>query len=336
LPVIVGMFFLTLHSDNLWSKFLRLKPFLILGQISFSIYLTHTIAIEMFVRSGEPETLSAMWIATLLAIPMTLFLSAILNFCLERPYFNKIRAASTTSAASAKKITLLKDKDEPRIYATILGKVVTFSLVMLFFVWTGFRVPVAMTALVVSHYYPQVKKVTALQHEALRFDFVGQYSNLGMMFVHLRPLTKAEQTSLNIGPGPDDLAAVNVKVTTDGDKEIASNNYPVYQISDSHFHPIGLPLTPASQNQNFTTTISLTGDKPMLPIAFVNDQPALRTAYFFTKKESLTQPKLLSTLLLNKLIQPFQEKEAHTLILYFTPLLGLLLIANIRQVLSKK
>jgi peptidoglycan/LPS O-acetylase OafA/YrhL len=106
------VFFLTLKVNNEWSHWLKVKWMVLLGNVSYAVYLTHTLALEIFVKDGNPHTVVQTIIILIASIVATALLTVFVHFYLERPYIleriktkprNKLQATAIVLAQLQKK-----------------------------------------------------------------------------------------------------------------------------------------------------------------------------------------------------------------------------------------
>ncbi len=87
-----GLFALSYMAAVAWLPNVVSRVFAYVGELSFSIYLTHFLVIRMmtshrlFVRFSPDVTISAMLNTVLFAVPLTLALSSLTYFLIERPF----------------------------------------------------------------------------------------------------------------------------------------------------------------------------------------------------------------------------------------------------------
>lgn len=309
---------ITISKQNGWVTFLRSPVLMLIGKLSYALYLTHTIAIELFVlKSGDPKTIETMIVVGLEAIVTMAVLSTLLHYFLEIPYFTrKIVAKPSTKATSIN----WQLKGYPKTIAIS-------SAVFLLLVWIGYRIPVTLTSKVANHYDKTLPPLSLITTHPLTLNFTGERSNLGMILFHIKPLTDTELKKLHSIRGGETEQALVVDVEDQRGTKLTSNRYPLYQMYDAPFHPVGLPLDPQSEGKPLKVKLYLSGPRVNQVIAFANTDVTFRSVYFYDKKTLLTHPLLLLTTAFDKLTQSFTEKGALLVLLLCGPLLGALLFS---------
>lgn len=330
LPVSL-VFFLTLEPENGWSRFLQLPLLTKAGKISYSIYLTHTIALEMYVRMKPPADVREMiWNAVISLGTMFVF-AYLLHIKLERPYFNKDSNLPKSITLNNQFFAKLRSFFVVKPIVSLAGIVVT----LLFLVWYGFRVPVPLLTHVVNHSDQSIPYHNLITTKPLLLSFTGQYPNLGMILLSLKPLSQEEVTKQNLFLGRDAECTLDINVKDKTDSTLVSSQYKMFQIFESRFHPVGLPLQADSQNKKLTISLQ-SSEEPRRFVNLVNDGITFRTIYFLDRKEILKHPIQLLSLLIEKLTQPFMEHNAQMVLLFLSPLMGVLLIAQLQRSLAKQ
>ena len=308
---------ITVAKQNGWVSFLRNPVLMLIGRLSYALYLTHTIAIEMFVlKSGDPKTIETMIHVGLQAIAVMTLLSIILHYFLEVPYFSR----KIASKASAKPATI--DWSLRGYRKTMLLGTAAF----LFLIWLGFRIPVALTSKVVNHIDRSIPPLSVITTNPITFSFIGQRPNLGMILFHIKPLTDSELTTLNVKRGGETEQALLVDVLNEKGAKLTTNRYPLYQMYDAPFQPVGLPLDPQSEGKPLQAKLYLSGPRVSQVIALANTDVTFRSVYFYDKKTLLTNPVLLLSTIFDKATQSFTEKGALVVLMLCGPLLVVLLL----------
>lgn len=314
IPVML-MFLTTLASTNAWSTLLQSRPLVYLGQRSYSYYLTHTIAIEMFVKMSEPKNLIEVAAVAIPSLIMTLMLGWFLHEYLEKPYLtNKFPRPVTLPEKKTAVTSEWSSSATQRNIAIAL-------LVIFFLSWYGFRIPTRLTALVADHHTAQFPAETILETQPTELPFTAANNNLGMLFFHFKPLKEEDIILRKIPHGSDTDQSLIVSVFDESGKEVATNNYSLYQIWESRFHPVGLPLITDSAGKKYTVKLFISSSNAMQRVALMNSGITFRSVYFFGKSELLKNPQLLISLLSQKIVQPFTEKETQQILLFISPLL---------------
>lgn len=315
IPLIM-MFFVTLTQRNWWKRLLESKILVMLGTVSYALYLTHTLALEMFVRTGEPKTV----LQALLTLSMSLVVvgisAALVHIMLERPYTHD-------------KIVTPK-KTQPIIKETSLRKSARIAAVTMVFgvllaIWQANRVPVSPLAVVHNHFDAQLSAKTLIEYQRpVTISFTGANNQLGMVMIHLKPLSESEQLALgSMQRGGETLAALRVTVRS-GNQVIQESAYPLYQIYQARFFMVGIPIQSNSANQQYVIELEISDPLANTSLALINEDVTVRSVYFLPKQTYYQQPKALFELVWGKLTQPFFELAAMSQLLFVSPVLLLL------------
>src|SRR6185369_2190092 len=94
--------FISLTPGARFGQWLEHPLLTTLGKYSYSLYLIHSLVIEIFTRGGEPATLGQAAVLILLSFIGSLVLAKILHFLVEQPYFT-LRKAKVVPFPTSKK-----------------------------------------------------------------------------------------------------------------------------------------------------------------------------------------------------------------------------------------
>lgn len=316
-------FILALKTDNNWHAFLTNRFLVTLGQYSYSLYLTHSIAIELFIRNGEPNNLYQMIVAILLSIPVMIFLSIILHHALEKPYFFKIKQ-------NAIKNDIKKHFHQNQFTPQ---KVVFFSAILLSLLWYGFHEPLSLKAYSQSHNANKEQKHILITTTPVTFEFLSENNNLGLLLFHLKPLTDAEIKQRNIARGSNDDVSLEITIL-EKDAVVSKNTFALNILTESRFHPTGLPLITDSKGKTYIVVLRLTGDNSSQLLSLVNDSFTFKSVYFYSARD-LLQPHTLYKHITHKLTQPFTDNASHRIGLYLLPSILVLFYITVQSQTKK-
>jgi peptidoglycan/LPS O-acetylase OafA/YrhL len=309
----LSLVFLVTLSDTAWSVVLNNRILRTLGEYSYSIYLTHTISIEMFTRKNSPTSFNEMVVVTALGLAMTGLLSYLLHYYLELPYFNRPKKAKALKTSKG-----VSEVNEKRISPQRVLVGLAASLVVL--IWMRNRVPVSLSALVVGHQISGLEKTRVLTTTPVKLNFQASAPNLGVLLLHLRPLSDAEVSLLGFWRGPGDLSDMQAKLSSGGEL-VAESSYKLYQISESRFHPIGIPIQANSNARDYDLELSVTDSRAYHFVSLLSEDVSLRSVYFISKQELLTNPQLLMRVAVSRIFQPLTERSSFKIMLLCVPLL---------------
>lgn len=300
-------------NKNGWTDFLSQAWLVKIGQLSFSLYLTHTIAIEMMTRSSVPQNITEMLYINGIAVVISFILAFVLHHSLEKPYFNKIKELKSVVTSARRKYEVFFNKKTFALLTTVL----------LFLIWYAFRTPIALTAQAVNHVDTNQAELIPITTQPLHFQFTASENNFGMVLLNLKPLDDKDLKDFGMSRGKDGEESIKV-VIKDGATVLTDTNYSLKQMQQSRFHPVGLPIYQNSQGRNIDMDIYLTSTDTLQHIALVNQDSIFRSIYFMSKKELLKNPVLLIKHVYLKISEPFKEKLALYTIVHISPLLLIL------------
>jgi len=306
------MFIITLQNEQLWSRWLQRRSLVFLGQMSYSLYLTHTIAIELWVKRGAPITLGEMLIDIAGAFILMAVFSYVLHQQMEKPYFVDRLKKQEEEKISSDTAQIPSSKQQ-----SLFGYgVVTVCLFVI--IWIAFHVPLSPFAIAKS--YPQsLETITVLSHNSTELHFTAEQDNLGMIMLSLKPLNEQEQQRLGLVKGVESDDALLVDIYDDQQQLVNHVRFPTFQIYESAFHPIGLPIQSNSAHQTYAIELSMESSNPINHLALLSSPTNFRAVYFPNKTTFLRNPRLLTQLVLEKMIQPFRESSAQVVLLSFLP-----------------
>jgi peptidoglycan/LPS O-acetylase OafA/YrhL len=314
---ILGLFLLSFQKNNIVPRVLSHPWLLKLGEWSYSLYLTHSISIELISKNGEPTTAAQAAIAGVASLILTFALALVLHYRLERPYF-----LNRLERSKEEKVKTSKSRYWTWIPVSLL------SLLILSAVWFAFRTPVTLSATVARHINTAVSPRTLLQPEPLRLPFTAASDSLGMVIIALSSAKNHEVADDQTNLRRETETQVHATLLDDADNVIAQSRFAAYSIIDSPFFVIGLPIIPDSAGKNYTLELAHPSANPFHHFVLVNDGTALRSVYYPDKKILLKNPILLTKHLLTKLIQPFTEEQTQRTLLLLSPLLGTLILTQ--------
>lgn len=311
------IFAVTVSNTNGWSRFLRLPPLVWLGNYSYAIYLTHSLAISTFAVKDGPQSLTQMFEIAGSALLATLLMSYIIHYFLELPYFNKVKSVALDNKSV---IPSPKIESKPRL----IPLVPILILVILSLVWLAYRVPNSLTSLALSH-RQHLNQLSVIRPQTLNLILPATENNLGMFIVSLRHLTDDEIKRLQLKRGDNADAALVVEIKDDQGTSLNQSTFPLYQIFESRFFTLGFPVQTTSKGKNYTLDLKVDSDKSLYYLALLDKGVTARSVYFLDKASLIKNPTSLLKLGITKITQPFTEPEVWYVLALMTPLLGSLM-----------
>lgn len=305
IPTVIAVTW-ALHSPA-FSQWLS-QPWLVkLGGYSYVIYLTHTIAIEMFMKGGEPQTVLGAFLKVLGAIVVTTLLTVVIYRWVEQ----KPAHLPTTATAHPQPwwATMIKrvGKILERVSTPLAQPHLAWGWIALaFFIvgaaWYGYRAPVSLFLPLQPHLISSLPAQTLITQQPTFVSFTATHPNLGMMLLHLKQTKDLTYFNEQAVAQPTQL---QVAVLDANQETLSTSVYQVMELGDSQFHPIGIPVQLHSQDQTYTLRLQALNPQPEQVTALINDGVTLRSVYFPTKAELLRQPALLGKTIWSQLSDPF-------------------------------
>ncbi len=304
---------LILSLDNkvtAWTSLLNRTWLVKLGVYSYSLYLTHTIAIEMFVKSGQPTTLLQMFFVAFLAIFTTGVLSYLLHHLVEQTYFIRKK-----TLAAQKMPTKIENKPRQSAKAAkFYWLPIAMSFFILFAIWYSFRLPVSLSSLVQNHQLANFPETSIITDQPLIIPFTATQDNLGLLFLDIKRFSAEELETMTAARGGNDTSSLLVSIFDEEGREIATNRYLLQHLTTNAFSVVGLPLQTSSALKNYSLSLRIEDINASQVIALVNTQFPLRTVYLSDKRSLFSNPKLMFQLAISKISQPFIEHAAKQII----------------------
>lgn len=298
------MFFLSLVQRLTWTNWLQTKWLRLIGTVSYAIYLTHTLALETFVKTGEPTTVLKSVSTLVISIITTVILATLVHKYLERPYFVDKFASKH----------FLKKTFKININQTIWLITISYFIA----IWLAFRTPISILATQTNHRSHGLSKINPITPQPLVLNFTAQENHLGMLIIHLEQqvnnnLLKTEKINLD----PAELIAT---LKLNGNI-IQQTKFPIYQIYQAKFFTIGLPIQKSSHLMPYQLELGVSHLVSTKNLVLINDDNYLKSIYFPEKQTYIRQPKKILWLGLEKIFLPFTEWPAQIAIILSLPML---------------
>lgn len=332
--------FVSLIPQSSFGKWLEQRWLVTLGKYSYSLYLLHSIVVEMFTRNGEPTTLVDGLVTTLLTFTVSIILSKLLFTLIEAPYFElrKARVIPLEMAAKAKqKVT---EKAVFAAYSLWAARraVMGLSLVLLLMVYFGYRSLSSFFTQSVAHrsqpigfnLNPRILEVTTTP---LRFEFLGDANNLGMITTSVRSEEVKTEGVTHASGTPGE---VEIRLYDDQNQQLASTRYRIHEIGESRYHPFGFPVVSDAQGKQFAVEYQIVQEDPARALIIETGDADFRTLYLTNKSELLKNPQALFTFVLNKLTEPFLKPSAIYTMVQLAPFMLLIWIGLFRGRFQEK
>lgn len=332
--LIGAVLFITLIPESSFGKWLEHPVLVALGKYSFSLYLIHSLVVEVFTHGRpEPTTLTEAAVLTAVTFIVSVILAKVLFFIIEAPYFN-IRKVTTKPLEATAKIKPKTDKPRFPTYSPRTARVAVVGLtVMTFFlIYTGYKSLASFFTLSVPHTNLPLRlnaspRTIPLTTETLRYEFVGDADNLGMITTSLKA---GEVKNDGVIQASDIPGVLQIRLLDENNALLAQTEYKVHEIGESRYHPFGFPVIADAKGKKFFVEYQITQDDPARALVIEASDAQFRTLYLTNKSELLKQPMKFASFVLNKLTEPFLKSSTLYTILHVVPFLGLLFFTVFR------
>jgi len=303
--IIIGI---SLDQRNLLSKMFSSKILVFLGLISYSIYLSHTAVIHILEALFKPaSSLSAILFIGLI-ITITIVLSRILYFLLERPYFLRPK--------EAKEIILNMSPNLAKPAFLVLGAIcviyilATFNAYQSTFNFFSIEYPASHVVFISPQINPNQNSLSLKTYPVVDMQIYSPENNLGIIVMHL-----TAKNSMN---------NLTFHIKEKGAKDwYATTSYKLSTVGDSKNHPFGFPVIADSKGKTYDIKLSLPNIKTPTPeYAWIETTPAsIRNVYPVNKMQLIKNPSQLFTFVEKKIFNVFLNKEAQEVAILLSPFL---------------
>jgi peptidoglycan/LPS O-acetylase OafA/YrhL len=291
-------FVIALNSRTLWASALSAPLLRRLGIMGYSLYLTHTIAIELVSRYWEPATFLQLIAYNLGTVMLIMVFASFLHVTMEFPYFHKTKALAVQDQHPSKIFTV-----------TVSTRFLMASIALIVLVWYGYKIPASFATLAVNTKNQSLPQEIPISSKPVTIPFVAKYDNLGILTIAVRPLSKEEMVRFGYTPGKNVYGNLTAKVTDGIGRIVNTTLYPLYQIYDSKFFMIGLPVEEHSAGKEYRLQLSTQESGVPSFLALENNSVTVRQIYMVNKTELFKSLPLAAKVLWNKFSLPFSESE---------------------------
>lgn len=307
----LSLFILTLlDHESVSSKIFSNKLLVFFGTYSYALYLVHSFVIgwaQNFISQNTPFIRLAL---TILVFIISIALSWILHYLLERPYFiyRSAKKAETRTVISTQKYTGSKT-------------MIAAFLLLIILLYFAYKPPLSLFTFSkrygVRTYLPTHRYIS-LSSAVTEKKFVARHNNLGMIQFHIRNR-------------PTDIkgyeeAQLLVRLKNEENQILGTSSYELSQIIDSRYHPFGFPLQEVSKDRIYTIEYQLTDDVLAQDIQLNSSEGDFITVYFIDKKELLKQPRVALIWILSKITEPAANPSFWWNMIWITPFILLVWI----------
>lgn len=296
ITLLVGM---ALDSSRNYAKFLENKALIFLGRISYSLYLCHTIIITISREMYQPKSSFEEIISIAVTFAAALCLSYILNYLLEKPYFDKSNAT--------------REKTKP-IAVRIKKVVLTFAAAYVLFIIFAYQSQFNFFSIEKQH---SNKHISLNTTPIAVIDIKASENNLGIIAMDI---LYTEEKSITAPQKQILTFKLREKGTTN---YYAINTYNPRELNGQSSYPFGFPVIVDSKGKVYEAELSLT--KPYLSQYVTVEQGSVKTIYSADKKYILTHPGALINHIWGKVETIVTNREAQISLMLGVPALALLI-----------
>lgn len=320
-----------LRKNNSFYSFFQSRVLVWVGTVSYSLYLTHTIVIELL-RGGEqiPLAWSALQVLAYVtfAILISFGLAKLLYELLEKPYFVS-RRQSANHVVSQQTVDFARPAMHIKFGAALL-------IIYILLIGSGLQKEYSLTS--VTHRETGTRFITPVtgrsvsfaDSKELVFEIKTTEDNFGIFSL---PIQYVGNKSKPIGDAKDMSHALRVTVHDVASQTlISSNEYAGWRFgAESHPYPFGFPQQKDSTDKAYLVRFESLRSSPNDYTVVSNPQTELLTVYQIDKSRLFRNPISLLTILWRKLLLIATSNEFGWVIL-----LNLLPVSVLIHALVKK
>lgn len=301
------------ETTSLYS-FFNGRSFLMLGTVSYSLYIGHTALVDGMHLLFKPHDIWTNILFLLITAVLVGAVSYVMHMIIETPYF------------------MFKPKNQNHPFIQNGGKKALLILIIFFLVtiFSAYSSKYNFFSTVRTYENAKVSINTARKDEIeitdnpLLLSFTAEDNNLGVILLHLTNhvgSTRNKKTPVD----PLKNQKLLVRVKEDGAASwYASQETSPAEIGNSTSYPIGIPLVKDSLSKKYVVELSMI-DIDYKSVLHLHTKPyVLQTVQQLDKKQLLLHPLLLMRHGIEKTTALFNDKEALLVVVCVTPLFVLL------------
>lgn len=312
----------TIAQKSLLSRLLNARIFLLLGAISFPLYVIHSPIVNVMWKTMGVESNTSLWAPYLLiTVCFSLLAAYYLHVVVEKFYFvvTKQMKRENTTALRA-----------PQISTKML--IIGSAVLCVVAVFVAFQKDFGLLSIVQAHdraslvlSQPNAIDISLLQTPILRGEFKAQSDNLGIVTMkiayggtidHDRKAQEAKTTSSLI-----------FRIREKGARTwLHESTHTSWKISSDKPYPFGFPEIANSQGKWYEFQLENTGATRQDYIVVLNLYENFHSVYKVTKDTIRTNPLAIAHLLLNKVSGAFLQREALLILGVYVVMLGFVIV----------
>ncbi|HSW97090.1 MAG TPA: acyltransferase [Candidatus Saccharimonadales bacterium] len=287
-----------LSHDTALAKFFRSKMLVYIGTISYSLYLSHMLVLNTMIHvTHQPNSAITTFFYILLTFGISILLSSVLYFLLERPYFIRKYAEKKSGV-----FLYTPNRNIPILFGSI-----SLGLLLLIFIIYQSNVNFFTLAQPENNAIVIPKNADPLislsKNASVTMQFTAAYNNLGIMTLHLL------HNSL------PNKKFVPQQYTFQIKEKGAANWYSTSTFYITHptdMLPVsyGFPVISNAAGKTYIVSLSQLVPSSSEYILLDNEKNSMDGVYFINKKTIITNPQQLITFLENKFLTVINTNEA--------------------------
>jgi hypothetical protein len=315
---------LAINEKTALSKILNSKLLIFIGLVSYSIYLTHTPILHMVESIYHFTNLATNIISIVITFAITVLISALTYWLVERPYFIKsIHLEKPINAPiniSSKRIAILL------LTICVIYFLATFAAFQSDFNFFSIQYP-SPASVVISPKINSSEAILMHNHPQIVMQINSRENNLGVITMNL----SHERNTF----GSDSLTQLLFRIKEKGSSVwYSTSGYDLFRIKDGTHYPFGFPTITNSKNKTYIVELYLsnpaTSDHLILNVA----NGSIRTVYPVNKLQLVENPIRLLIFTQNKVVNVLDNSQAqYSLILFFPFLLfsGFFILSDLKR-----
>ncbi len=308
------MVFMIIDSTTSISRLFSSRFFVYLGKISYSLYLSHTIIVEIMKELYTPKSAVDVILFIVISFIFAVVVASILQYLLEQPYFT----AKKEKLNATSKIVYHK-----HIIGLSFIVVYLFSLLIAYQSnFNFFSSEYAFRKDIVT--LPKIKTDAPIrlnENPKVVLEFRSEENNLGIVALHLHyfQIQKKVKDSEN-------WQKLQIRIKEKNAANwYATSEYSPVQIGDSETMPFGFPVITDSKNKTYIVELQLLNPKSNVSIE-VKTVPFIASAVSQMDKKNLVKhPNLLVSHVSRRLQNVFLDPNAQKATIFAVPAFFLLI-----------
>lgn len=287
LPLVFMCFGLILSSEEKkLGKFFLSQPLILLGTISYSLYLSHGLVVSSIGGVTSNDSMLEVILRVFGLVLLSIFFAYLCYLFIERRYFLYYRVLIENLSSEA--LPVLSRKK-----LIVIG----FLICQLIFIFAS-RPTYGLTSYERNIELTHSNSKTKLSN-LIPINFSFKSTDNGMAIVFIKILNDAKLLSFNEMTQATDSAKLKITFYDNDRKLIKDHFIDIWRVRKEEWIPIGLPVQVDSSNKNYQIDLQLTPGK-LADQVFLSNSNYLKIIYKVPKKNILNNPLILISLILEK------------------------------------